>query len=132
MLKRQVNQNLHFEISINYSAEEVYRTMLDEKHYAAWTAEFNPTSHFVGSWEKDSKILFLGEDKDGNTGGMASRIKENIPNIFISIEHLGLVQNGKGITSGAGRLGGSFGKLYFYRREWEYAAFDYRRCQSGI
>lgn len=64
--------------------------MLDEKHFAEWTAAFNPTSHFKGSWEKGSKILFLGSGQDGNMGGMVSRIKE----------HLGIVQDGKEITSG--------------------------------
>jgi len=93
-------EKMHFEISINASAEKVFETMLDKKQYAVWTAEFNPESHFVGSWEKGSKILFLGSDKDDNMGGMVSRIKENIPNKFISIEHLGLVQNGKEILSG--------------------------------
>ena len=31
---------------------------------------------------------------------MISRIKDNIPNRFLSIEHLGMIQNGKQITSG--------------------------------
>jgi len=93
-------ETLHFEISIKASAKKVVETMLDKKQYSVWTAEFNPESHFIGSWEKGSKILFLGSDKDENMGGMVSRIKENIPNKFISIEHLGLVQNGKEITSG--------------------------------
>jgi len=94
-------ETLHFEISIRANAEKVYNTMLDANHYAAWTAVFSPTSHFKGSWEKGAKILFLGEDKDGNLEGMVSRIKENIPNEFVSIEHLGLVHNDKEITGGA-------------------------------
>ena len=93
-------ETLHFEISIQANAEKVYRTMLDANHYAAWTAVFSPTSRYIGSWEKGAKIQFLGEDKDGNLVGMVSRIKENIPNQFISIEHLGLVQNDKEITTG--------------------------------
>ncbi|MFD3003466.1 SRPBCC domain-containing protein [Pontibacter toksunensis] len=93
-------ERLHFETSISAKAEKVYRTMLDEKQYAAWTAVFSPTSHYSGTWQKGTKILFLGEDKDGNTEGMVSRIKENIPNQFVSIEHLGLVKNGTEVTSG--------------------------------
>ena len=31
---------------------------------------------------------------------MVSRIKENTPNRFVSIEHLGILQNGEEITSG--------------------------------
>ncbi len=93
-------ETLHFQTSIQASAEKVYRTMLDAKHYAAWTAVFNPGSRYIGSWEKGAKIQFLGEDENGNQGGMVSRIKENIPNQFVSIEHLGMVQNDKEITTG--------------------------------
>lgn len=93
-------ETMHFEISIHATARKVFETMLNKKQYSVWTAEFNPESHFIGSWEKGSKIIFLGTDQDGNKGGMVSRIKENIPDSFISIEHLGLVQNGMEITSG--------------------------------
>ena len=93
-------QNMHFEITIKASVETVYKTMLEDKTYTEWTSEFNPTSHFKGSWEKGSKILFLGTDGDGNQGGMVSRIRENIPNRFVSIEHLGIVEDGKEIYSG--------------------------------
>lgn len=93
-------EKLHFEISIAAPVATVYRTMIDEKQYAAWTAMFNPTSHFKGSWAKGSKILFVGTDKNGKVGGMVSRIKENIPNQFISIEHNGIVQDGKEIITG--------------------------------
>lgn len=93
-------EKLHFEISINAKVEKVYSAMLDENHYKEWTSAFNPDSHFKGSWEKGSKILFLGTDQNGNMGGMASRIKENIPNKFVSIEHQGIIQNGEEITTG--------------------------------
>ena len=93
-------ESLHFEIIINANAEKVYRTLIDEKHYTEWTSAFNPTSYYKGSWEKGSKILFLGTDPDGNMGGMASRIKENIPNKFVSIEHLGIIKDGKELTYG--------------------------------
>jgi uncharacterized protein YndB with AHSA1/START domain len=93
-------EKLRFEIEINAPAKKVYQTMLDEKHYREWTALFNPSSHYRGSWEKGEKILFIGEDENGNVGGMVSRIKENIPHQFISIEHLGLLQGDQEITSG--------------------------------
>ncbi len=91
---------LHFEITINARVEKVYETMLSEMGYPEWTAEFNPTSHFVGSWEKGSKILFLGEDRDGTQGGMIAHIRENIPNRFVSIEYIGLVKNGTEVMNG--------------------------------
>lgn len=93
-------EKLHFEIDIVAPVEKVYATMLDEHHYQTWTAIFNASSHFKGSWQKGSKIIFIGVDEKGNEGGMVSRIKENIPNSFVSIEHLGVLQNGKEITSG--------------------------------
>jgi uncharacterized protein YndB with AHSA1/START domain len=91
---------LHFEITINASAEKVYRTMIGEKTYKEWTVEFNPSSTFKGSWEKGSKILFLGEEPGAPASGMVSRIRENIRNRYISIEHVGFVKDGKEITSG--------------------------------
>lgn len=94
-------ETLHFEVNIHAHVEKVYNLMLGEKHFAEWTAAFNPNSHFIGSWTKGSKILFLGTDQDGSMGGMVSRINENIPNKFVSIEHLGIVQDGKEITSGS-------------------------------
>lgn len=93
-------EKLNFETLINASVENVYNTMLDEEAYNEWTAVFAPGSHFKGSWDKGSKILFLGPDENGKMGGMVSRIKENIPFQFVSIEHLGIVENGKEITEG--------------------------------
>lgn len=92
---------LHFEISINAPIEKVCSTMIAEKSYTEWTAAFNPTSTYKGSWDKNAKILFIGTDKEGNIGGMVSRIKENMPNKFISIEHLGLIKGEEEITTGA-------------------------------
>ncbi len=91
---------LQFEIHINTSIENVYNKMLAENSYKEWTSEFNPTSYYKGNWEKGSKILFVGTDKNGEEGGMVSRIKENIPNKFISIEHIGILKGDKEIESG--------------------------------
>lgn len=92
-------ETLHFEKEINAKVDKVYKTMLDEAFYGEWTAVFNPTSRFNGSWEKGSRMLFLGTDHDGKVGGMASRIKENIPNKFVSIEHMGMIRGDIEITS---------------------------------
>ena len=95
-------ETLHFEIKIDAPSEKVFRLMTEEKSYNEWTALFNETSRFEGSWEKGSKIIFIGTDNEGKTGGMVSRIKENIPNQFISIEHLGEIKDGVEIMSGSG------------------------------
>ena len=111
-------ETLTFEIHIQAPVEKVYATMLDEQHYRTWTSAFNATSHFKGSWEPGSKILFIGMDENGNEGGMVSLIRENIPNAFVSIEHHGIIQDGKEITSGKEVDGwaGSF-ENYTYKKE---------------
>lgn len=88
-------KTLHFSISIKAPKEKVWHAMLDDEPYREWTEVFNKGSYYKGSWEKESKILFLGPDPEtGNEGGMVSRIAENKPYEFISIEHLGIVVNG--------------------------------------
>lgn len=88
-------QKLHFSILINASKEKVWHTMLDDKPYREWTSAFYPGSYYKGDWNKGSKILFLGPNPEtGEEGGMVSRIAEHKPYEFISIEHLGIIQNG--------------------------------------
>ena len=92
-------QKLNFKIDINAPKEKVWDTMLEDKTYRQWTEAFSQGSHFVGSWNKGSKILFLGPNEQGIMGGMVSRIKENRLHEYISIEHLGMVQDGKEDTT---------------------------------
>lgn len=84
---------LHFETTINRDVEKVYRTMTGQDSFREWTSVFNEFSRFEGSWEKGSPIRFLGTSSNGGTEGMVSVVRENIPNKFISIEHLGIIQN---------------------------------------
>lgn len=92
-------QKIYFNIDINAPKEKVWNTMLEDKTYREWTEVFSPGSHYVGSWDKGSKILFLGPNEQGIMGGMVSRIKENRLYEYISIEHLGVVQEGKEDTT---------------------------------
>jgi hypothetical protein len=96
-------KKVQYQISINAPASKVYDIMLgitNKSTYEQWTAMFNPTSSFEGTWEKGSKILFIGEDGNGEKGGMVSRIVENNPNVFVSIQHYGLVKGDVEITEG--------------------------------
>jgi ligand-binding SRPBCC domain-containing protein len=86
---------LQFSIVIDAPKEKVWNTMLNEDTYKVWTEPFAPGSHYKGDWKQGSKILFLAPDSNGQMGGMVSRIKDNKPYEFISIEHLGYVQDGK-------------------------------------
>lgn len=93
-------EKVHFDITIGAKPEKVYRVMLDDKGFREWTSPFAPNSRFEGSWDKGSKIRFLGENEKGEEGGMVSRIAENIPNRFVSIEHIGIIKGGEEIMSG--------------------------------
>lgn len=73
-------KKLEFRIEINASAQKVYEAMLglnDKSTCEYWTATFNPTSTYEGSWTKGSKILFVGVDESGKKGGMVSEVVEN-------------------------------------------------------
>ena len=97
-------EKLQFNISIHAPVSAVYNIMLgisSKSTYEQWTAMFNPTSTYEGNWEKGSKMLFIGVDEKGEKGGIVSKIAENIPHQFVSIQHYGLVNAGKEITEGA-------------------------------
>jgi uncharacterized protein YndB with AHSA1/START domain len=100
-------QKLHFSITINAPKEKVWGSMLEDATYRVWTGAFSPGSYYEGDWNEGSKILFLGPDPSnppvhGSTkgvSGMVSRIRTNRPYEYISIEHLGIVQNGEEDTT---------------------------------
>jgi hypothetical protein len=96
-------KKMQFKISINAPASRVHDLMLGisaKSTYEAWTAMFNPTSTYEGRWDKGGKILFVGVDEKGEKGGMVSRIMENIPSQFVSIQHYGLLKANEEITEG--------------------------------
>ncbi|CAM3975139.1 tungsten formylmethanofuran dehydrogenase [Flavobacterium sinopsychrotolerans] len=96
-------KKVQFKVSINAPANKIYDFMLGIKSkstYEQWTSLFNPTSTYEGSWDKGNKILFIGVDEKGEKGGMVSKIAENIPNRFVSIQHYGIIKAEKEITEG--------------------------------
>lgn len=96
-------KKLTFTTTINAPESKVYDTMLgitNKSTYEQWTALFNPTSSYEGTWTKGSKILFVGVDENGEKGGMVSEIAENNVNKFVSIRHYGLLKGDKEVTEG--------------------------------
>lgn len=81
-------KNLRYATVIDAPREAVWRAMLEDESYRAWTAVFMPGSHYAGSWDEGSEIRFLGPDGEGGVGGMRSRIAKHVPHEFVSIEHL--------------------------------------------
>ncbi len=98
-----MKNRLQFHSTIHASIEHVFDIMLgltNKSTYEQWTAEFNPTSTYEGTWEKGSKILFVGIDENGEKGGMVSKIAEYTLNQYVSIQHCGLFKDGQEIMEG--------------------------------
>ena len=80
-----------FRIMINGPREKVWQVLWEDASYREWTSVFAPGSWAKTDWKKGSKVFFL----DAENCGMVSSIAENIPNEYMSIEHLGYVKEGK-------------------------------------
>ncbi len=85
-----MKKTLHFTIDINAPKEKVWNTMLGDETYRIWASKFSEGSYYKGSWEKGSSIQFVGPSGDG----MASEIADNKPYSFVSVRHIGFLQNG--------------------------------------
>lgn len=86
-------ERLNFSITVNAPKEKVWQTVIDDATYRKWTEPFHAGSYFKGDWSVGSKILFIAPGENGDSG-MVSRIKENRPYEFISIEHIGMISKG--------------------------------------
>ena len=80
----------HFDIHIQAPRERVWATMLQSPTYEQWTSAFCEGSRFEGSWNAGERIRFLGP----NGQGMVSEIAEHRPAEFVSIRHLGMIDEG--------------------------------------
>ncbi|WP_294184742.1 SRPBCC domain-containing protein [uncultured Sphingobacterium sp.] len=93
-------KKLTYQIKINAAVSRVFKTMLDKETYKKWTSAFNPSSDFEGIWEEGEKINFIGINEHGEKEGMIAEIAQYIPNAFVSIRHLGILNKGQEILSG--------------------------------
>lgn len=87
-------ETIQFSIAINASKQRVWEMMLGEQTYREWAKAFHDGSYYKGSWEKGSEIHFLATGENGKEEGMFSRIHENRPYEFLSIQHLGMISDG--------------------------------------
>lgn len=88
-------EKINFKTVINAAPEKIWKVLWDDATYRKWTSAFSEGSYAETDWKEGSKVLFL----DGQGQGMVSRIAENRPNEYMSIEHLGEVKNGVEDTS---------------------------------
>lgn len=88
-------EKINFKTVINAAPEKIWKVLWDDATYRKWTSAFSEGSYAETDWKEGSKVLFL----DGQGQGMVSRIAENRPNEYMSIEHLGEVKDGVEDTS---------------------------------
>lgn len=91
---------LHFNQLIDAEPSIVFDTLTDAAYYREWTKPFSASSYYEGNWEKGATIYFMGIDENGNKTGMISRIRDLVPDKYISVEHLGWIQNGEEVLEG--------------------------------
>ncbi|KFN49494.1 SRPBCC family protein [Arenimonas composti] len=83
-------RRLKYTTTIAAPVPTVWRLMLAHESYRRWTAPFAEGSDFVGTWEEGSRIVFTGPSGDG----MVAEIAVNREHEYISIRHLGVIQDG--------------------------------------
>lgn len=80
----------HFDILIQAPRQQVWATMLQSPTYERWTTAFCEGSRFEGSWDEGQTIRFLTPQGLG----MVAEIAANRPGEFVSIRHLGMIDQG--------------------------------------
>lgn len=88
-------KKLQFSTEIAAPREQVFATMLDPVAYRDWTSPFAEGSYYEGRWQAGQKIRFMSPSGDG----MVSEIAEHRPAEFVSIRHLGFIENGREDTT---------------------------------
>ncbi len=86
---------LTFHIDIQAPCRQVWQTMLSPDGYRAWTAAFCEGSTYEGSWDEGAAIRFLGP----GGGGMVAEIAEHRAAEWVSIRHLGMIEQGVADTT---------------------------------
>lgn len=84
-----------FDITIQAAPEKIWQVLWGNDTYPQWTAPFSEGMSEGGGvktdWQKGSRVLFV----DSKGDGMVARIRDVIPNRYMSIEHLGEIVGGK-------------------------------------
>ena len=89
-----MNTRLEFSVRIFATRPHVWHAMLDDPTYRVWTRPFCEGSYYEGSWEEGARIRFLSPEG----GGMVSEIAACRPHEFLSIRHIGIIEDGVEVT----------------------------------
>jgi len=82
-------KRLQWSIDIAAPASKVYQMLVGPESYKEWTSAFGEGLYYEGSWQSGQRIRFLTPDGHG----VVSEIAENRPNEFLSIRHLGYIDD---------------------------------------
>ena len=69
----------------------VWRVLLEDGYYRKWSSAFDPGSHFIGTWEEGSTIIFKAQD--GN--GLSSKVVEHHPEKMVMLVHQNMIIHGE-------------------------------------
>jgi uncharacterized protein YndB with AHSA1/START domain len=82
-------QRLQWSVEIAAPASKVYEVLIGPEGYRRWTAAFGDGLYFEGAWQQGGRIRFLTPDGHG----VLSEIAELRPNEFVSIRHIGYIDD---------------------------------------
>ena len=89
---------LHFSITIGAARDTVWRVLIGDFCFREWSSDFAAGTYAEGDWAEDARMQFLARVGDG----MVSVVAESRPAEFLSIEHIGEVnQSGEDTDSDA-------------------------------
>ena len=83
-------KKLTFRITIDATPEKIWDIIIGKDTYPILTSVFSADSSVETDWQKGSKALFL----DGTGSGMIAYIEAHKPQKFLSIKHVGMINDG--------------------------------------
>ena len=83
-------KKLTFRITIDATPEKIWDIIIGKDTYPIWTSVFSADSSVETHWQEGSKALFL----DGKGSGMIAYIEAHEPQKFLSIKHVGMINDG--------------------------------------
>ena len=82
-------KRLQWSVVIAAPPSKVYQMLVGLESYKQWTSAFGEGLYFEGSWQTGERIRFLTQEGHG----VVSEIAENRPDEFVSVRHLGYIDD---------------------------------------